>query len=994
MTQRFTVPDVSVIVITYDDAPRLPRAVRSVLGQTLKNLEVIIVDDCSGDDTPAVARALTEQDDRVRYVRLPANSGGCGAPRNAGMDAARAPFLMFLDSDDELPRHACKSLLLEAERTDADFVMGTVERVDEATGAVTLWYPQLFAERRTVEGIRAEPELLFNCLATNKLYRRSFLDATGIRFHEDIHHEDIVWSTELFCRSKLFALVPWPVYRWLLAATPATRSISSRRHELENVRQRVTAAELSDRVLAETHSLDLKQDKDFRFLSHDLRLYLGDLPLRDPRWIDEFAGIVIPYVDTLEPEAIRRLSRAERVCIQLVRERRGADAALAAVELGGASSIPPRQVVAHDGRVFWGTTPPADERGRSELDVTELHLAEQPLAGALLRHELVDLQASGDRVDLTVRTYDPGRVLDGRAPSASLRLGGRRRTIASIPFAPVPAGSGPDGTGSLDGAGSPGGTGSPDGPVVLEGTVSIALSDLVWPDGVVRPQAVMVVLSEGERHNVRPLLASPGLSFTSVGEVGPERPGKSGGSRVPGGSGRSGRSGVFRVSGASWRFGRSGTSRASGGPKVSGGPARLVLESSPEAPFRLTARRLGPVPRRRFPRPAELWRSLLTDLATPRNLGRFYRLVSAVVPVNRRLVLFESAEGSDYTGNPRYVHEELQRRATELRAVWSHAGVPERFPEDVDLVRRDTFRYAWTLARAGYWVDSHNLPYCYRKRAGTRYLQTWHGQVFKKMGLEEPRHRAQPALARRYAEAVARWDVLLTPSRDFQRDFARASGFDGEPLHAGYPRNDVLVRHAEPAQRERARLVREFFEIPAGRRVVLYAPTYRDGGRFSGDSIRLDLPALAEALHPDWVILVRAHRYDRFSVPDPLGHLVRDASAYPEVNDLMLASDVLVTDYSSIMFDYACLGRPILYYVDDHERYASAQRGVCFDLAEVAPGPLLRDTGELAGALAGLDEVAETCTERYARFRERWCGLDDGQAAARVVDAFFGEAVR
>ncbi|MEU4829783.1 CDP-glycerol glycerophosphotransferase family protein [Streptosporangium sp. NPDC023615] len=936
MTQPSTVPDVSVIVITYDDAPRLPRAVRSVLGQTLKNLEVIIVDDCSGDDTPTVARALTEQDGRVRYVRLPANSGGCGAPRNAGMDAARAPFLMFLDSDDELPRHACKSLLLEAERTDADFVMGTVERVDEATGAVTLWYPQLFAERRTVEGIRAEPELLFNCLATNKLYRRSFLDGTGIRFHEDIHHEDIVWSTELFCRSKLFALVPWPVYRWLLAATPATRSISSRRHELENVRQRVTAAELSDRVLADTHSLDLKGDKDYRFLSHDLRLYLGDLPLRDPRWIDEFADLVIPYVDTLEEAAIRRLSRAERVCIQLVRERRGAEAALAAVELGGGSSIPPRRVTEHGGRVFWGATLPTGERGRSELDVTELHLAEQPFAGALLRHELVDLQASRDRVDLTVRTYDPGGVLEGRTASVWLRVGGRKKTIASIPFEPAPAAS-------SERPGVPEGSGVPGEPGVLEGRVSISLPDLEWPDGVVRPQAVMIALHEGEHRNVRHLLASPGLSFTSVGAV---------------------------------------------------GPGRLVLEASPDVPFRLTARRLGPVPARRLPKASELWRSLLADLATPRNLGRFYRFLSAVVPVNRNLVLFESAEGSDYTGNPRYVHEELGRRATELRAVWSHAGVPERFPEDVDLVRRDTFRYAWTLARAAYWVDSHNLPYCYRKRRATRYLQTWHGQVFKKMGLEEPRHRAQPALARRYAEAVARWDVLLTPGRDFRRDFAEASGFGGELLHAGYPRNDVLVRHAEPAQRERARLVREFFEIPAGKRVVLYAPTYRDGGRFSGDSIRLDLPALAGALPADWVILVRAHRYDRFTVPDPLGFLVRDASAYPEVNDLMLASDVLVTDYSSIMFDYTCLGRPILYYVDDHERYAAAQRGVCFDLADVAPGPLLRDTGELTGALARLEEITETYAERYARFRERWCALDDGQAAARVVDAFFGEALR
>ncbi|MEV5499705.1 glycosyltransferase family 2 protein, partial [Nonomuraea fuscirosea] len=106
-------PDCTVVVITYNDAARLPRAVRSVLGQSLRDLEVIIADDASTDGTPEVARRLEQADPRVRYLRRPVNSGGCGAPRNDGIDAAASPYVMFLDSDDELPRHACKSLLAE-----------------------------------------------------------------------------------------------------------------------------------------------------------------------------------------------------------------------------------------------------------------------------------------------------------------------------------------------------------------------------------------------------------------------------------------------------------------------------------------------------------------------------------------------------------------------------------------------------------------------------------------------------------------------------------------------------------------------------------------------------------------------------------------------------------------------------------------------------------------------------------------------------------------
>ncbi len=130
-------PICTVVVITYNDAPRLPRAVRSVLRQSLRDLEVIVVDDASTDETPRVAAELMESDPRVRYLRRPANSGGCGAPRNDGLDAAAAPYLMYLDSDDELPRHACKSLLTEIERTGVDFVSGQISRLYESSGRLS-----------------------------------------------------------------------------------------------------------------------------------------------------------------------------------------------------------------------------------------------------------------------------------------------------------------------------------------------------------------------------------------------------------------------------------------------------------------------------------------------------------------------------------------------------------------------------------------------------------------------------------------------------------------------------------------------------------------------------------------------------------------------------------------------------------------------------------------------------------------------------------------
>jgi glycosyltransferase involved in cell wall biosynthesis len=180
-------PDVTVTVIVYNDAERLPRAVASVLRQTHANIEVVISDDHSTDSTEDVARELAAHDPRVVYLRLPRNSGGCSAPRNRALEIARAPYLMFLDSDDELPERAVEVLLAAHRERDLDFAMGAVHRIRVDGGRRTTWMPHLVAERRTLDGIEADPRLFFEHLSTSKMYARAFLDRHGLRFPEGIH---------------------------------------------------------------------------------------------------------------------------------------------------------------------------------------------------------------------------------------------------------------------------------------------------------------------------------------------------------------------------------------------------------------------------------------------------------------------------------------------------------------------------------------------------------------------------------------------------------------------------------------------------------------------------------------------------------------------------------------------------------------------------------------------------------------------------------------
>ncbi|WP_171170449.1 CDP-glycerol glycerophosphotransferase family protein [Streptomyces sp. I05A-00742] len=922
------VPDVSVVVIVHNDADRLPRAVRSVLTQSLRNLEVIVVDDCSTDATPDAVRRLAASDPRVRGLRLPVNSGGCGTPRNAGIDAARAPHLMFLDSDDELPYHACKSLLLTAERTGADLVAGEVTRLFEASGTTGLWYPRLFTEPRVVDGIEAAPEYFLDHLSTNKLYRADFLARHRLRFPEGIHYEDQYFSARAYVLAERFAVVPWSVYTWRLAADPDTLSITSSRHRIRNVADRVAVSRLTDTFLEETGRTALRPAKDEAFLRHDLRLYLGDLPFRDRRWTEEFAAVVTPCLEDADPRALDALTREQRICQYLLRAGRYDEAADCARTLDR-PRIAPRSTVRHEGRTYWGATAPADAHEAEELDISDWHLEDQPFATGPLRHEVARVEPHGTRLRITLRTYDPGGLLAGPADvTAELRVAARAAPLV-VPFGYAPA---------------------PDDAAVRTADLVLDLARVpLGPKGFGGRRHPVVALGRLGLHRTDPVLAPAGHPVLRA-----------------------------RIGGHDVRVGCEDR-----------GAGRLEIHwerTGPRARAEALAPHLEPV-RARFGR---LTRRVTGPGAKALVSHELHRL-----PVDEELVVFEALEGRGYADSPRYIHEELLRRDLPLYAVWSYTGSRAGYPRGVPLVRRGSWEYVRTVARARYWVDSHGFPAHIPKRPGTRYLQTWHGQALKHMGFDTPELRlAGPARRRRHRAMVDRWDALIAPSEEFERTFVRGNEYTGELLRAGLPRNDVLVRWNEPAQRERAVAARERLQIPDGKKVLLYAPTFRDGARASGESIRVDLEDLVRRVGDAWTVVVRPHYYERFTVAREIGHAVRDGREFTDLNDLLLASDALLTDYSSVVFDYVNLGRPVLLYTDDYPAYRSTLRGTYYDLADIAPGPLLTGTGELAAALGDLGAVREEWAGAYERFRTRFNPYETGHAAKAVVDLFFTGGAR
>ncbi|MFY4717706.1 CDP-glycerol glycerophosphotransferase family protein [Streptomyces sp. LaBMicrA B280] len=361
-------------------------------------------------------------------------------------------------------------------------------------------------------------------------------------------------------------------------------------------------------------------------------------------------------------------------------------------------------------------------------------------------------------------------------------------------------------------------------------------------------------------------------------------------------------------------------------------------------------------------------------------------------PVDPDLAVFAAYWERGVACNPAAIAAKLAELAPHIHPVWVVAkDNTALLPPGTDHVVPGTRRYWEVLATAKYLVNNVNFPNAVVKRPDAIHLQTHHGTPLKRMGLDQIEH---PAAAKgldfdALLARIDRWDYSVSANSHSTRMWERAYPARYTSLDHGYPRNDVFYTSGADAVRAaRARL-----GIAPGKTAVLYAPTHRDYE--AGFTPRLDLAELADRLGEDTVLLVRAH-YFYGGATSPLTGLRRsgrliDVSSYDPVEELCLAADALVTDYSSIMFDYANLDRPIVVYADDWETYRTT-RGVYFDLMTDHPGQVARTQEELTEIFRSGAWRDETAAKARTAFRRRFCEYDDGRAAERVVRrVFLGE---
>jgi CDP-glycerol glycerophosphotransferase len=351
-------------------------------------------------------------------------------------------------------------------------------------------------------------------------------------------------------------------------------------------------------------------------------------------------------------------------------------------------------------------------------------------------------------------------------------------------------------------------------------------------------------------------------------------------------------------------------------------------------------------------------------------------------------VIFCSFNGR-YSDSPRAVHEALVRRGDAHDTVWlvdpDHAHT---FPAGVRTVPIHTDAAVEALESADLVLSNGHLEMEWRKRPGATYAQMWHGTPLKRIHADAI--GGPPGLLEHLSLDVERWDVLLSPNPYSTATMRQAFRWSGEVLETGYPRNDVLLSPDAGEMRER---VRRELGIGDGQTAVLYTPTWRDDAfwdeSLDAGALALDVDRFTSGLGDDHVLLLRVH-YKLTGMVRGIDHpAVVDVSFHPDIAELYLAADAMVTDYSSTMFDFAVTGKPMLFYTYDMERYRDELRGFYFDLSVDPPGPLSVTTEALVDDIKRLPLVRQDHQEAYDRFRATFCPLDDGHATDRFVARFF-----
>lgn len=372
---------------------------------------------------------------------------------------------------------------------------------------------------------------------------------------------------------------------------------------------------------------------------------------------------------------------------------------------------------------------------------------------------------------------------------------------------------------------------------------------------------------------------------------------------------------------------------------------------------------------------------------------RFFSLL----PITPNLYIFESQYGGRFDDNPKAIYDYLKKENNpKNKLFWSIRYRDRKVVgnEKVKVLYRFSIRWLYYMARANFWIVNARMPKWLDKRKETKYVQTWHGTPLKKLALDMDTYGMPGSNLENYKKnflaETQKWDYLIAPNQYSKEIFKSCFAFDKRFIDSGYPRNDVLY---DKNNSEDIRKLKEKFGLPLDKKILLYAPTWRDDYYITKGKYRFKVPfnmdTLNDILSDKAVLIFRAH----YLVAESLDGIADEKrifnfSGNEDISELYLASDLLITDYSSVFFDYANLKRPMLFYAYDYEHYRDHLRGFYFDLEKDAPGPFVSKEEDFYKQLNKFINENQTFNNdiKLSDFHGKFCRWEDGNASERVIN--------
>lgn len=371
--------------------------------------------------------------------------------------------------------------------------------------------------------------------------------------------------------------------------------------------------------------------------------------------------------------------------------------------------------------------------------------------------------------------------------------------------------------------------------------------------------------------------------------------------------------------------------------------------------------------------------------------------VFSKMPMLKKTIVYESFLGRNYSDSPKAIFEYLMHN--ERYSDWNHIWIlndktiiedDNLFKEkNVKVINRFSWSYFFYVTVAKYFILNMRQPKWLEKKEEQIILSTWHGTPLKRLVFDMNNvTSANKNYKRDFYYQSRNWDYLIAANEYSEHIFERAFMYPkSNILTYGYPRNDILSTY----NNQYKNLLKEKLNIPLDKKVILYAPTWRDDEYHAAGQykfkLQLDLEKMQNILGDDYVIVLRMHYFisDKIDLSCFKGFAF-DFSKYNDINDLYIISDLLITDYSSVFFDYANLKKPILFYTYDLNKYKDELRGFYIDMVNDLPGPLLYNTDEVIQNIENIENVKKYYESKYKEFYQNFCNLDDGNATKRVVE--------